>query len=186
MGCCVAKKTHLVSDATYIAQDRASMSSIRECIVEQIHKLQFISIKCKSDIHTCILSQDKDLALLIISKQMCIKDKSKELQELIESLDNFNAEPPASDHRKIALLEKGRLLLRKINKNVLFDDCSLIPLKNSHYLGEVKKALKVFQLDESQIESQFDLYSRTNDLGQTIPGSFKRHKFVKALHKRVI
>lgn len=184
MGCCISRNTRMIRDGSFSTQDRVSITAIRECIVDQIHRLHYLIIKCKSDIQTCILEQEKELALLIISKLLCIKNESKELQDLIEHIDNFDDKPPASNHRKIALLEKCRLSLRKLSTHILINDCSLITLKNSEYLEDIKIAVEALKFDKSEIEFQFDSYSRMNEFCETRSGTFKRRKFVKALHKR--
>ena len=156
MGQCVACKSGKVRPGLTAESLSELLEHYHISVINSIHALHKIGLDCNNAIDSCIIENNKPLALLIRCKHSFIKSKTKDLQDLMKKIDDVI--PLEKSSKKREVVNECQELEEDLKRFLFNDDVSKILEKNQEYNDNVQKELAKIQLNvkETSIIKHFD------------------------------
>jgi hypothetical protein len=175
MGQCISGKPSKVGPNRQSIEDlNRELEEVRTLIVAEIHTLHKISLDCKTGIDTCIIANNKQLAVLLKMKQNHLKNKNKLLQDSVKKIDEVLSNDKFSKKREI--INETKKIIEDINGPLIDNDVSKLLEDNTDYntsvLNELKKITLNFREIEASVEKEFTEKNSS-------PGRAKRRRYNK-------
>ena len=179
MGCCAIRTyKNSKTSATTVSLTK-NLNTTKDSILSQIFFLHNLNLECCKEIETSILEQKRGQALILTEKRMCIKNKLKDLQELMSKIDEFIEGSFMNIKIKQNLEIMAKEFVEEIQNNLIFDKEVQIDGRDEWYLERLKKEIKNYNLDEQKMEKEIE-----NDIRKQIKtgneNQFIRRKYKKA------
>ena len=174
MGGCISKKGRIFNAPPTSTSSSKSIADMRETLILHIFRLHRLVQICRRGIEECISLQLKDIAIVIKGKELYLRLKLKEIQEMIKTTDEFSSFCQQDKKINELVLTNSNLLLRDLNKTLILDDVDALLKNEEKHKENVKKELKNVKIDEQLVlketEKEFAKKKNQND---------KRKKYIK-------
>ena len=167
MGQCITCKSK-VSPTTTVLSLNEELKSAREKIIEKIHSIHKIYLDCNNGIETCKAENKKEVAKLLRSKYLYLRNQEKSFQDLMRRVDDA-LEIEKSSKKKEAL-EESKKTFTLVNEIATRDDVAKILENEESYLSEITQTIKKIYSDETEVEAfiEREFKERVNTEGQAI------------------
>lgn len=180
MGCCAIRLPKNTKSAVTTASNVRDLSFQREDLLSKIFGLHNLILSCNNQIETYLIEDKKDLAFLLKSKKFCIKEKSKELQNLISRIDEIIEEDPENKSERNEIKAEIRKIQLELENCLIFDSRVLLDDKDIEYTRKLKLEMEEFDVDQvgilNEIKQELEEYKKKTDERGTVV----RRKYVKA------
>jgi hypothetical protein len=180
MGCCAIRLPKTAKSAVTTASSTRELSFQREELLSKIFFLHNLILTCNNQIETFLINDKKDLAFLLKSKKFCIKEKSKDLQNLISRIDEHLEENPQNKNERREIRAQVFLVSKELENNPIFEENVDLEEKSQDYLQNLRIAIQAFDVNEEIIEKEIQLEMNEYKKKTDERGTVVRRKYVKA------
>ena len=174
MGQCIACNSVKVVPKVTPDNINIHLENTRNTLVNEIHNLHKIFLGCSSGVDDCLLKGNKAGAFVLKTKEVLIKSKTKDLQKLIQNIDEAIS-LDRNSKKKQAFIE-GTKMMRELQDFIFANDISQIIDDNSNYCSGLEKQIKKLQIEFSKIQLEID--QKISDI-QNNPEAHKRKRYSK-------
>ena len=180
MGCCAVRLPKNPKSAVTTASNVRDLNSQREDLLSKIFGLHNLILSCNNQIEIYLIDTQKDLALLLKSKKFCIKEKSKELQNLISRIDEVIEENPENKFERNEIKSEIHKIKLELEGNLIYDSKVVFDDKDNEHVRKLKIEMEEFEVDQigmlKEIEQELaECQKKTDERGTVV-----RRKYVKA------
>jgi hypothetical protein len=177
MGICCINKAYRITSSDVIIDP---LADYRNDLIRRLKRIHQVTLSCIKGVETCILKNQQQKAITIISKQFYLKSVSITLQNYINKIDDFIENKRSTELKKNLEKEiqdswdglKQELLTDDVEKMVALDF-------DDEYILQISQLLMVYK-NQYKTEIELDLHTRTESLKKLNETSkHKRRKYSK-------
>jgi hypothetical protein len=153
----------------------SELEAKRKTVAESIRNLHLISLDSAHGVEECLGKDERELALILKLKQLCVKERLQVLREVVRKIDDLLNGTPDLKEGWSDVNEEADRAVEGLEKAIYVDNVKEIVEGREQTVKEMKKDIGAHDLDrgEAEAELESEIEKRRNN------GTGNRKRFTK-------